>query len=163
MTDPLATMTPPTGTPTARPSWRGLHARPDAVHHARHFAATCVFGYPYDPYEIELITSELVTNAIIHACDLRPWDDDLWPISLEITPTLRWLHLVVVDPDHRPLPGADVGGLTAEHGRGLTIVDRLAAARWVAYEEHGKAVHVALAAPGVELTAAELAGLGVPQ
>ncbi|MCO6007527.1 hypothetical protein NE236_21340 [Actinoallomurus purpureus] len=57
----------------------------------------------------------------------------------------------------------DKGGQLAEHGRGMSIVDHLAVARWVTYVEHAKTVHVVIAAPDVTLTAAELAQIGVPE
>lgn len=142
-----------------RPSWRALRARPESVRQAREFASTAVFGLAYDPYEVALVASEVVTNAVRAACALRAWPDDTWPIGVEMTATARYAHLVVTDPDHRPLGGVDESGPIAERGRGLTIVDRLAAARWVAYFEHRKAVHVVLAASDVTLTIDELAAI----
>jgi anti-sigma regulatory factor (Ser/Thr protein kinase) len=130
---------------------------PECVARARSFASTAVFGYPFDAYEIGLVASEIATNAIRAAGALRTWPDDLWPIGMEMTVTARWTHLAVTDPDHRPMPASNEGGQLAENGRGLSIVDHLAAARWVSYVERGKTVHVVITAPGVELTAAELA------
>ncbi len=133
-----------------------LHARPDAVRLARRFAADAVAGHPYDPYEIALLASELTTNAVRAAEALRP-SDDIRPIGVALTVTARYAHLAVSDPGTVPLPVQRHGGLLAERGRGLVIVDRHAAARWVTYGEHGKTVHALVAAPGVILTAAELA------
>ncbi|MCO6006020.1 ATP-binding protein [Actinoallomurus purpureus] len=124
---------------------------------ARSFASTAVFGYPFDAYEVALIVSELVTNAIRTATALRTWPDDTYPIGIELLATTRYVHLAVTDPDHRPMPAPDQGGLLAEHGRGLTIVDQHAADRWVTYAEHGKTVHVVIPSPGITLTTAELA------
>lgn len=145
-----------------RPSWLALRARPEYVAKARSFASTAVFGYPFDAYEIGLIASEVVTNAIRAASALRTWPDDVWPIGMEMAVTARVAHLAVTDPDHRPMPASDEGGQLAENGRGLSIVDHLAAARWVSYVERGKTVHVLIAAPGVELTTAELAEIKRP-
>ena len=76
-----------------------------------------------------------------------------------MTVTPRWAHLAVTDPDHRPMPAADEGGILAERGRGLSIVDRFVTDRWVHYFARGKTVHVVFAATGVTLTAAELTAL----
>lgn len=149
-------------TASVRPSWLALRARPECAAKARRFAATAVFGYPFDAYEISLVTSELVTNAILTAASLRQWPDDTYPIGVEILATARYVHLAVTDPDHRPIHGADRGGLLAEGGRGMAIVDQHATARWVTYAEHDKTVHVVIPAVGVELTPAELAAIGVP-
>ena len=48
------------------------------------------------------------------------------------------------------------GGLLAENGRGLLIVDQHALDRWVDYTDDGKTVHVVVPAPEVILTPAEL-------
>ncbi|MEV5704561.1 hypothetical protein [Actinoallomurus sp. NPDC052274] len=81
---------------------------------------------------------------------------DAWPLRLDVAACNRWTYFAVTDPDHRPLPASDEGGQLVEHGRGLGIVDHIAATRWVTYAEHGKTVHVVVAAPGVTLTPDEL-------
>ncbi|GAA4625493.1 hypothetical protein GCM10023196_029870 [Actinoallomurus vinaceus] len=143
-------------------SWLALRARPEYAGKARRFASTAVFGYPHDPYDIGLIASELVTNAIVATAALRSWPDEVHPIRVELKVTERYVYLAVTDPDHRPMPGSDRGGQLAEHGRGLTIVDQGAAARWVTYTEHGKTVHVIIVAPEITLTADEAAQIGAP-
>jgi anti-sigma regulatory factor (Ser/Thr protein kinase) len=125
------------------------------VARARSFASSEVFGLPFDDYEISLITSEIVTNAVNAARAMREWPDRMSPISIRMTTTDRYVHLAVTDPDHRPI-AFDEGGQMSEHGRGLAIVDQLAAARWVTYAERSKTVHVVVAASGVTLTSAEL-------
>jgi anti-sigma regulatory factor (Ser/Thr protein kinase) len=141
-----------------------LHARPDAVRQGRRFAAAAVAGHSaYDPYNIALITSEVVTNAIVHGSGQREWPDDMWPVSVEMTVTARYVHLAVTDPDPRPLHIPGVGDLTALSGRGLGIVCEHAGAVWPTYTEHGKTVHVIVEATGVRLTAKELKQIGVPR
>lgn len=159
--DPAA-IAAPSGLPPSS-SWLALRARPEYAGKARRFASTAVFGYPHDSYEIGLITSELVTNAIAATAALRSWPEDVHPIRVAIKVTGRYVHLAVTDPDHRPIPGRDQGGQLVEHGRGLTIVDQGAAARWVTYAEHGKTVHVVIVAPEVTLTAEEVTQIGAPQ
>lgn len=140
-----------------------LHARPEAVRQARRFAADAVAGYSYDPYDVALITSEIVTNAIVHGAAGRTWPDDLWPISVEVTVTDRYVHLAVADPDPQPLRILTPSGVTAVSGRGLGIVSEHAAALWPTYTEHSKTVHALVIAPGVTLTGRELRQIGVPR
>ncbi|MCO6007236.1 ATP-binding protein [Actinoallomurus purpureus] len=148
-----------------RPSWIALRAEPESVARARCFAGDVVSGHTLDvdhAYLIRLVVSELATNAVNAARALRDWPYDALPLRLDVAACNRWTFLAVTDPDHRPLPASDKGGQLADHGRGLAIVDHVAAARWVTYAEHGKTVHVIVAAPDAELTAAELQQIGVP-
>lgn len=80
-----------------------------------------------------LAVSELVTNAVVHGA-----------VSGDIELTLEArrgaLHIEVVDRDPRP-PVVGVGGADQDRGRGLLIVDRLAARwGWSAISKNGKAV-----------------------
>jgi hypothetical protein len=133
--------------PSLEPAFLPLHARPDAVRRARKFAAAAVAGHPHDSYDVALITSELVTNAIVHGSGRRQRPDDLWPVSVEVTVTARYVHLAVTDPDPRPLHIPGVGDLTALSGRGLGIVCEHACAVWPTYTEHGKTMHALVPAP----------------
>ena len=161
--DPAAAVADRATSPTLpRPKWLALRDRPDAIHRLRVFVGAAVFGLPYAADEIELIAVELVTNALQHVVRKLKLAPDLWPIGVELTATSRYVHVAVSDPDHRPMPAADAGGQLAEHGRGIGIVDQLVAGRWTVYAEHGKTVHVVVAAPEVELTADELEQIGAP-
>ncbi|GAB3967505.1 hypothetical protein GCM10029978_034950 [Actinoallomurus acanthiterrae] len=104
-----------------------------------------------------------MTNAVNATAALRVWPDGAWPLRLDVVACNQWTHIAVTDPDHRPLPASDKGGQLAEHGRGLSIVDQVAVARWVVYRERAKVMNVVIAAPGIELTAAELAALEAPE
>ncbi|GAA4626565.1 hypothetical protein GCM10023196_035320 [Actinoallomurus vinaceus] len=165
MTPDPAVLTDRPASPTEpAPIFLPLHARPDAVRQARQHAAKAVAGHSaHDPYDIALITSEVVTNAIVHGSGQREWTDDLWPVSVEVTVTARYVHLAVTDPDPRPLHIPAVGDLTALSGRGLGIVCEHARDVWPTYTEHGKTVHVLVVAPGVTLTKRELHEIGVPR
>lgn len=145
---------------SGRPSWLALWARPEYVGAARRFAATAVSGLPFDPYEISLVTSDLVTNAILTAAACLPgWPEETDPIGVQLQVTHRYVHLAVTDSDNR---SAGWEGLLAAGGRGMAVVDRYAAARWVTRGAYGKTVHVVIPASGVELTTAELIAVGVP-
>jgi anti-sigma regulatory factor (Ser/Thr protein kinase) len=81
-----------------------------------------------------LAVSELVANAVLHA-DARPGD-----IELTLEARAGALHIEVEDCDPRP-PVAGTGTFERERGRGLLIVDRVAARwGWSAIPENGKAV-----------------------
>ncbi|MEV5750039.1 ATP-binding protein [Actinoallomurus sp. NPDC052308] len=160
--DPAVADRPPSRT-AAEPGFLPLQARPEVVRQARRFAAEAVSGHPYDPYDVALLASELATNAVRAATALHPWPDDIWPIGVEVTVTDRYVHLAVSDPDPEPLSARQMGGLLAENGRGLVIIDQHALAWWPTYTEHGKTVHVIVPASGVILTAAELAEIREPR
>ncbi len=69
--------------------------------------------------DAKLLVSELVTNAVVRA---------LSPVELRVIESVRSVRIEVHDRSpHVPSP-ADAGP-DAEHGRGLSIVDRLAD-RW---------------------------------
>ncbi len=77
-----------------------------------------------------LLTSELVTNAVVHART---------PITVTVRVTDRRVHVAVEDADGScPSPGDDAGLDT--HGRGLTIVARLARDWGVEQRPGGKSV-----------------------
>ena len=79
----------------------------------------------------ELLTSELVTNALVHGGG---------DTTLVVDVNDRALRVEVIDLD----PKLDLGplevGVTAEHGRGLAIVARLARTWGVEPRPQGKAV-----------------------
>jgi anti-sigma regulatory factor (Ser/Thr protein kinase) len=78
-----------------------------------------------------LLTSELVTNALVHAAD---------GATLVIEAAGRLARIEVIDPGHATrLVPLRVGSLD-EHGRGLAIVEDLASAWGVESRGPGKAV-----------------------
>jgi anti-sigma regulatory factor (Ser/Thr protein kinase) len=111
-----------------------ISIKPDVgnIKAAREHVAGIAAGWPVDAYEVSVVASELVTNAVLHAktdeirvdaCAdggvyvLKVWDaDETLPVACR--------------------PGSDVVG-----GRGLMIVEELAA-RWGAVRdgEGGKGV-----------------------
>lgn len=81
-----------------------------------------------------LAVSELVSNAVLHA-DARPGE-----IELRLEAHGALLHIEVEDSDPRP-PVVGPGAPEKDRGRGLLIVDRLAARwGWRPVPENGKAV-----------------------
>lgn len=121
----------------------------------RRFAREVVSGHADDDhtYTITLLVSELLTNALRAAASVRQWETYDRPVKLGVLSTERWVHLSVTDPDPVPIdPGAQ-----PQNGYGLGIVDILAAVPlWTTYDADSKTVHVAIAAPGITLTAVEL-------
>ncbi|MBO0731151.1 MAG: ATP-binding protein [Acidimicrobiaceae bacterium] len=86
---------------------------------------------------IVLITSELVTNASVHAAT---------PIEMSLSADPAVLELVVGDQDPRP-PVQRAAGGSRDGGRGLIIVDRLADDWGVAARPTGKDVWARLTPP----------------
>ena len=81
-----------------------------------------------------LAVSELVANAVLHA-DARPGD-----IELRLEARRGSLHIEVEDGDPRP-PVLGPGAAEKDRGRGLLIVDRLAARwGWTPAPHNGKSV-----------------------
>jgi anti-sigma regulatory factor (Ser/Thr protein kinase) len=110
--------------------------------------------------DLKVCASELVTNALRAALDYAVlcgwnWECDDVPIRLGLTSTGNWSRLDVHDPDP-VIPDPGTRGLLAESGKGLLIVNALAAACWWDKELDGKVVHAVIPMPQVELTAAEL-------
>ncbi|GAB3970502.1 hypothetical protein GCM10029978_043920 [Actinoallomurus acanthiterrae] len=104
-------------------------------------------------YAITLLVSELLTNALRAAAAVEQWETHDRPVKLGVLCTERWVRLSVTDPDPNPIdPSAE-----PENGYGLGIVNALAALPlWTTYGTDSKTVHVAIAAPGITLTASEL-------
>jgi serine/threonine-protein kinase RsbW len=106
---------------------------------ARYYVRAALKQHGLDGYAADAatVTSELVTNAIIHA--------DAMVIGLELARlhAPAALAIVVTDPSPQPPVKRDPADV-AEHGRGLNIVDALCA-RW-GWRPHapGKAVYAIL-------------------
>jgi hypothetical protein len=108
-----------------------------------------------------MCVSELVTNALLAAraqaetCGFR-WSDSDTPIHLSVQPAERWSRLSVRDPC-LAMPETTPGRLLDERGRGLVIVDAIAACRWHTTTPYDKTVHAIVSMPLVTLTTAEIA------
>jgi anti-sigma regulatory factor (Ser/Thr protein kinase) len=90
-----------------------------------------------------LLTTELVTNAIVHART---------DFALRVTTNLDRLRVEVSDSSHDPprlIPIQDA----EEHGRGLHLVNALSASWGVDWSADGKSVWFELAEEPAEMTA----------
>lgn len=87
--------------------------------------------------DVELVASELVANAFLHARA---------PRSLWLQPLPGRLRVTVCDGDSRP-PRPRVAGLTETRGRGLRVVAALAQQWGTSVTPGGKAVWAELAVP----------------
>ncbi|MGW5497820.1 SpoIIE family protein phosphatase [Streptomyces olivaceoviridis] len=117
-----------------------------AVRAARGFVHECLcdWGLADLSDDLELITSELVTNALIHAGS---------DVDLRLRAFGDRVRLEVRDADSDPpVPTAysltDEGSARAEHGRGLYLVDALAHTWNTSPSGRGKTVWLELDIPG---------------
>jgi anti-sigma regulatory factor (Ser/Thr protein kinase) len=88
-----------------------------------------VWGLPQLTEDVDTITSELVTNAIIASRDKAPEGTEPVAVTLRATVEGGELRIRVWDPDPTPPPGGALPGDDAENGRGLFIVNALSS-RW---------------------------------
>lgn len=102
-------------------AWLSLDHAPTSITLARQFVkiALAARGYEQTSNELELIVSELVTNAVLHA---RSSPEQ--PILVRLLANGATLRLEVQDPDVR-LPITRPMGCDVESGRGLHIVRAL--------------------------------------
>jgi anti-sigma regulatory factor (Ser/Thr protein kinase) len=102
-----------------------LPARPESAGLARRFAHSCLLDWQLGRLtdDVDLVVSELVTNALLHA---RSEVRGTAPIRLEVVRELDSLVCQVTDGSVAP-PTQESAGETAEHGRGLLLVDVLSA------------------------------------
>ena len=110
----------------------------DGLQDARHFVTKqlCAWGYDAVASDAALLTSELVTNAMRHASP---------PYAVEVL-DLHGGVLVTVEDSGHGLPERRWPPPEAVSGRGLGIVDSIAA-EWGAWPvDHGKVVWFRLAA-----------------
>jgi anti-sigma regulatory factor (Ser/Thr protein kinase) len=96
--------------------------------------------------EAEIITSELVTNAIQHASTSDPTTE-----KIGVTLVRVWdeegISVVVTDPSPTP-PVKRETTTASDRGRGLQIVEALSAHWGWHHEQRGKAVYAILAKEG---------------
>lgn len=126
-----------------------LAAVPAATRSAREFTATALRGWQLDALiqDAVMIASELAANAIRHAVPAATGVARAVPVELAWWHRADELTCVVTDASTDPpvLAPPDLG---AESGRGLQIVDALAAAwGWTLLSDTEKAVWAALHLP----------------
>lgn len=152
ITDPMGGIERLLPDSAAEPRWSALPAVPESVRQARRFAVDVLSGVA-DPGHVDdvvLVVSELVTNSVREAAKL----DAGASVRLGIAVLPRWTHLYAVDAAPT-LPRQASRGPLAGSGRGIPIINSLAAMTWVEQGEGDKTIHVVLARTGVELTAQE--------
>ncbi len=142
------------------PSWLRVPAAPEAVGDARRFVAMRLDRCERDFVDTSaLVTSELVTNAVQHALRHPAPPKNVAPgIWLGVLHRPGFVHLRVRAPFPQP-PTPRVAAETDVGGRGLAIVEMLAAAYWVDSGRFDKTVHAVIAEPGTVPTEDEIDGL----
>ena len=106
---------------------------PASVPRARRFAVEAIglLRIPADAELLQLLVSEVVTNAVIHARS---------PIDVEIDLTAGERLLVRVCDEGAGIPIVQCPGPWSEHGRGLGLVDATSKRWGVAPAARGKCV-----------------------
>jgi len=134
------TMMAPVRAMVERPSRISLLAGPAAAAHARRHVDAVIRAWhvPVEAYTAALLTSELVTNAILHAVDEREIIDLV----------ISWgggLLRVEVHDGSRAAPARVHPLPYAEAGRGLLLLDSLSTSWGSRETARGKAVYFTLA------------------
>lgn len=140
------------------PSWYRFPADPEAVSVARLFASGKLGDAdPEFVSDVEVVASELMTNAINYAAEHGDPAPGVAPgIWLGVQPLDRFIHLYVRDPYPVP-PLRRIASDLDESGRGLLIVELLSAAFWVESRAYDKTSHAIVTKPGELLGEDELA------
>lgn len=117
---------------------RRFENQPASVPAARRFATRTLVGLPSEAMEaVELMVSELATNCVLHT-------DGEFEITLRRT--ADEVRVEAVD-DGSGAPELRSPGPTEPHGRGLLIIDRLAAAWGVEQRDRQKVVWFTVRVP----------------
>lgn len=129
---------PPVTRPVAQPSVLGhvsaiFPADIDAVPRARALTRECVSEHQDD---LEIVTCELVTNAVFHA--------DTAIVIVNLTFTSGGVRIEVTDQDSEHLPQQTSAVSTDTSGRGLTIVNCLCSNLCCVTGPEGKTVSAAI-------------------
>jgi histidine kinase-like protein len=113
------------------PVTAGFAPETDAPSRARHFVASTIAPWTTtgDCETAVLLVSELVTNAVVHARTA---------VEVEVRVHGSILHVEV--RDRRPNCPVVLADASAEHGRGLQILDGFATAWGTVQQEDAKAV-----------------------
>jgi serine/threonine-protein kinase RsbW len=133
-------MTSCIATPLRGPVSMSLPFMPESAGQVRHALVSWLGHHGYDDGVVDdarLVATELVGNAITHACPLRNG-----------TVLVRWrmdsgrLELSVADGGGASSPQVQRAGPDAIGGRGLAIVEALSSTWWVERNNYLHAVHV---------------------
>ena len=129
------------GEEPARTAGLDLPATPESAGTARHFAHAQLAEWRLAALvdDVDLVISELITNALLHArADRRVSPRATIRLDLEYTGN-NTLYCRVADDSALP-PAPEQAGDTAESGRGLLLVEALSTAWGWSHEAPGKVV-----------------------
>ena len=116
------------GAPRGRAATRTFARRAEEVPGARRFIRDLLTGHPAS-MDAELLTCELVTNAIQHAADADG-------VTVSVTWRGLTVHVDVIDDGREGLPHWREANGYDEGGRGFLLVNEIAD-RWGFLREHG--------------------------
>jgi anti-sigma regulatory factor (Ser/Thr protein kinase) len=119
-----------------------LPALPESAGLVRKLTEVVLDGWtsPVDRFTATLLLSEVFTNALLHG--VHPRSEGTARISVDLIETESGLHVEVHDPNQGSLGEVAISHANArsESGRGLELVDGLAAAWGCKYTGAGKFV-----------------------
>jgi anti-sigma regulatory factor (Ser/Thr protein kinase) len=122
-------MTTSTGTPIR--ACLTIPGQPEQVHAAREFVETALGADCPFTFIAVLLTSELVTNSMLHSSSRRPGGT----ITITVTGIAGGVRVEVRDAGGTSVPSPRIRDDLANHGRGLQLVADLSA-RWGYRREH---------------------------
>lgn len=144
--------------PASGPRWRSWPAVPESVRLARRFVGSVLAEVAESDADhvgdVVLVASELVTNSVNAVREETEPDTakaQAARVHLGIAVASGWTHLYAVDTSPA-LPRKVVGDPLARSGRGIPIINNLAAMTWIELNQNGKTIHVIVTRTGVELT-----------
>jgi anti-sigma regulatory factor (Ser/Thr protein kinase) len=127
--------------PATGAAWRSVPAAHESVKAARKFVAACLEEVADTDEEhadnVNVVVSELVTNAVRHAAWSRP-------ILVGIAVRPQWTHVLVEDSDPTSLPTEKPVKDLSVSGRGLPMIKELSAVTGVVVRPHNKTAHAIL-------------------
>lgn len=118
----------------ARPRTRVFAGSPHQVRHVRHFVGQVIARCPVSD-DVVLLASELATNAIVHTASGMGGT-----FAVAVSRTADCVRVEVTDGGSAKTPTAHRDGSSGEAGRGLRLVEEIAARWGYSGGQHGRAV-----------------------
>lgn len=129
---------------TRHRSRRRFPGLPSQVKHARRFVARCLSSFSEADTAI-LLTSEVVTNAVVHSASGRPGGK--FDIAVIVAGGNVRVEVGDAGSGSVPVPQERAAYDIADHGRGLDLVEALSTRWGTTDRDHGRVVWFELRTP----------------